>query len=91
MNLDPRSLTLDHQSGRKHQLITGPQHIYSRGLPGLHSVRKDVPSPQETGGPGEFRGLVGVWWDGDILVEGDRRRRYGTWNSWRVGIGTGGE
>jgi hypothetical protein len=44
---------------------------------------------QETGGPKEFRGLVG--WeevDGDILVEtGVARRRYGIWNIWRVGRG----
>jgi len=43
----------------------GLQHIYSRGFPGLGSVREDAPNPQETGGPRRFRGLVG--------------RRYGMW------------
>jgi len=33
--------------------------MYSRGLPGLGSVRADAPNPQETGGPREFRGMVG--------------------------------
>ena len=42
------SQTLDHQ------------HIYSRGLLCLCSVREDAPNPQETGGPRKFRGLV-VW------------------------------
>jgi hypothetical protein len=44
--------------------------IYSRGLPGLDSVIEDSPSPQEIGGPREFRGLVG-WgvWGKDILME----------------------
>ena len=58
------SLTLDHQPGSIHQLIWGPQHIYRRAL---GSVREDSPSPQETGGPREFRGLMA--WSGDILVE----------------------
>jgi hypothetical protein len=31
----------------------GPQHIYSRGLLGLDSVREDAPTPQETWGPRE--------------------------------------
>ena len=34
--------------------------MYNRGLPGLGSVREDVPNPQETGGSRKFRGLV-VW------------------------------
>jgi hypothetical protein len=29
-------------------------------LPGLDSVREDAPNPQETGGPREWRGLVGL-------------------------------
>jgi hypothetical protein len=33
-----------------------PTHIQ---LPGLGSVREDILDPQETGGPREFRGLVG--------------------------------
>ena len=41
--------------------------MYSRGLPGLGSVREDAPNSQETGGPREFRSLVGwvvggEWW-----------------------------
>ena len=34
------------------------QHIYSRGLLGLGSVREDTPNPQETGGPREWGSLV---------------------------------
>jgi len=42
INLDPKiSQTLDYQPGSIHQLIWGPQHIYSRGLLGLGSVRED--------------------------------------------------
>jgi hypothetical protein len=51
-----------------------PQYIYSRGLPGLGSVREDVPNPQETGGSREFRGLLG--WrvcGGAILMETEDR------------------
>jgi hypothetical protein len=45
-----------------------PQHIYSRGLLGLGSVREDAPNPQETEGPREFRGLESG--EGrDILIE----------------------
>jgi hypothetical protein len=33
----------------------------------MDSIREDVPNPQETGGPREFRDLVG--WGGGILVE----------------------
>jgi hypothetical protein len=39
--------------------------MYSRGLPGLGSVRENVPNPQETGGLREWGSLVGwemgVW------------------------------
>jgi hypothetical protein len=47
-----------------------PQHIYSRGLPDLGSVREDAPNPQETGGPREIRGQEG-WMMGeeDILLQ----------------------
>jgi hypothetical protein len=44
-----------------------PQHTYSRVLPGLCSFRDDVPNPQETGGPREFRGQMGC--GGDIHME----------------------
>lgn len=53
------SQTLYHQPGSIHQLIWGSQHIYSTGLPGLGSVREDALNPQDTGGPREFRGLMG--------------------------------
>ena len=46
INLDPKiSQTLDHQTDSIHQLIWGPQHTYSRGLPGLCSFRDDAPNP----------------------------------------------
>jgi hypothetical protein len=47
-----------------------PQHTHSRALPGLCSFRDDAPNPQETGGPREFRGQVGVRGSGHPL--GDR-------------------
>ena len=78
------SQTLDHQRDSIHQLIWGHQHTYSRGLLGLCSFRDDVPNPQETGVPREFRGLGGGGY-----AHGDTRvgRRYGMWNSWRVDWG----
>jgi hypothetical protein len=77
------SQTLDHQPGSIHQLIWAPQHIYSRGLPGLDLVREEASDPQETGGPREFRGLVGWGWG---HPHGDRGagKRYRMWNRWRV-------
>jgi hypothetical protein len=65
-----------------HQLIGGPQHIYSRGLRGLSSVREDAPSPQETGSPREFRGLVGA--EEISLWRQGGRRIYEMWKSQRV-------
>jgi hypothetical protein len=56
--------------------MCGLQQIYSRGLLGLGLVREDVPNPQETGGPRDFRGLVGWGW-----VVG---RNYRRWYSQRV-------
>jgi hypothetical protein len=58
-----------------------PQHTYSRELPGLGSIREDVPNPQETGDPTEF--INQVWWEvvgGDILVES---------GGWGGGMGCG--
>jgi hypothetical protein len=71
------------------RLIRGPQHTYSRGLLGLCSFREDAPNLQKTGGPREFRGLVGLETGGrDILVEtGGSGRRYGMWNSRMVDVG----
>lgn len=50
-------------------MIWGSQNIYSRGLPGLVTVREDVPNPPETWSPREWGGLSGG--GGDILL--------GTW------------
>ena len=77
------SQILEHQPESIHQLIWSPQHIYSRGIPNLGLVREDVPNPQETWGPREFRFLV------CLCVEhppGDRQaeRCYGMWSSWKV-------
>ena len=54
----------------------------------LCSFRDDVPNPQETGSPREFRGQVGLggW---DIHVETGVGRQYGMWRSWRVDIAPG--
>jgi hypothetical protein len=53
------SRTLSHQPGCRHQLLWYPRHIYSRGLPGLASVREDAPNPRETWDPRDCRGLMG--------------------------------
>ena len=61
-----------------------PQHIYSRGLPGLGSVR-DLPNPHKTGGPREFIGLGGwgceEWGLGTFSWKQAVGRRYGVENS----------
>jgi hypothetical protein len=49
-------------------------NTYNKGLPGNGSVREDAPNPQKTGGPREFRGLVG-WGQGvgiSSWKQGDR-------------------
>jgi hypothetical protein len=67
---------LDHQTDSIHQLIWGPQHTYSRELPGLCSFRDDA--PQETGGSREFRGQVG-WGRGTFTW-----RQWGGEEAWNV-------
>jgi hypothetical protein len=72
-----------HQTGSIHQLIWGPEHTYSRGLPGLCSFRDDAPNPQEIGGPREFKFSWSRRWG---HPHGDRGlgRRYALWNSRKV-------
>jgi hypothetical protein len=84
------SQTLDHQTDSIQHLIWGPQHTYSRGLPGLCSFRDDAPNLQETGVPREFRGQVG-WGLGVFKWRwGQVGRRCGMWSSQRVdGAGVG--
>jgi len=84
------SKTLDHQPGNIHQRIWSPQHICSRALSGLASVREDAPNPQETGGPRDFRGLVGwVIWGHPC---GDMGRGTGSRCAmWNLEVGPGGE
>ena len=61
---------------------------YSRGLPGLCSVREAAPIPQETGGPREWGWMsvsvagVGIG-NGEILVE-TGGRKYVLWKIQRV-------
>jgi hypothetical protein len=58
--LDPQNLSDTEPPTRHHTpAAVRPQNIYSRGLPGLDSVREDAPNPQETRGPKEWGGLVG--------------------------------
>jgi hypothetical protein len=60
INLDPQDLSNTGPPNRHHTPADmRPQHIYSRGLPGLCSFRDDAPNPQDTGGPREFRGQMG--------------------------------
>jgi hypothetical protein len=42
------------------------------------NLRDDVPNPQETGGPREFRGLVAWWWLGH--PHGDRETEKKVWD-----------
>ena len=65
-----------------------PQHIYSRGLPGLVSVRDDACNPQETGCPREFRVLVG-W--GCVVGTSLWRQEGRVWYVENLGDGQGGD
>jgi len=59
-------------------VIRGTLLIYIRALSGLSPVREDVPNPQETGGPREFRGLVRWEWRwGNPHGDSGLGRRYG--------------
>ena len=63
------SQILSHQQGSIYQLIRGPQHINSRALQGLYSVREDAPNLKILDAQGVGRcagvGLRGM----DILME----------------------
>jgi hypothetical protein len=64
--------------------------MYSRGLPGLGLVREDVPNPEETGGPREFRDLEASeadWWNILVEIEGEEE----VWNLEQLEGGSGGE
>jgi len=72
-----------------HQLIWSPQHVYSRRLPGLDSVREDALNSQEIGGPRKFRGLVGCRGGGQWgYLPGDRGVGMGS-GAVRGGLGGG--
>jgi hypothetical protein len=87
LSLDPEIFqTLDHQTVSAHQLIWGPQHIYSRGLLGWCSFGDDASNPQETGGPREFRVQVG-WGMGASTWRQGVGSKYEMWSSWRMGGG----
>jgi hypothetical protein len=78
------SQTLDQQTDNIHQLIWGPQQTYIRGLLGLDSFRDDVPNPQETGGPREFRNQMGWRVRASTWRWGRVGRSCGMWSSRRV-------
>jgi hypothetical protein len=64
-NLGPQYLSNTGPLTRQHipADMRLPQHIYSRGLLGLDSVRKDAPNPQENlrpQGVERYDGVVGV-------------------------------
>jgi hypothetical protein len=74
-NLDPgRSQTVSHKPDSIEEMAQGPQHTYSRGLPGPTSVWEDTPILGETWGPREGRSLKGEH------PLGDRGRRSGMRN-----------
>jgi hypothetical protein len=88
INLDPWDLSNTWSPTRQHTPVDvrPPTHI-QWGLAGLCSFRDDVPNPQETGGPREFRGQLGwevgcVW--GHPRGNTGVRKRFGIWISWRV-------
>ena len=61
--------------------------MYSRGLRRLGLDRENTPNPQETGGPREFRGLVGwgMGGEGILVVAGGQGGGMGCRkNIWRV-------
>jgi hypothetical protein len=59
INLDPRDLSDTGSATRQHTPVyMRPLTHIQQGLLGLCSVREDVPNPQETGDPREFRGLM---------------------------------
>jgi hypothetical protein len=75
-----------NQAGCTNWYEAPDRHIYSRGLPGLASVKEDAPNIQETWGPREWGGLMvrecgakgtSSWrwgeevWDGEQLGWGD--------------------
>jgi hypothetical protein len=61
-----------------------PQHIYSRGLPGLASVREHASNPGETWVSYGVRTFGGVGESGDILLEkmAEASVRCGTVKGW---------
>lgn len=69
------SQTLDNQPGNIHQLISGPQHVYSRGLLDIGSFIKYAPHLQETGDPTVFKGLLEwrVFCQGHLCRDGGKQ------------------
>jgi len=57
VNLNPRDLSDTGSHSSTQQLRLGLQHKYSRGLPGLGSVREGAPNTQETGDVTRY----GIW------------------------------
>ena len=51
-----------------------PQHIYSRGLQGLGSVREHAPNSLVTRGPREFSGLVGCELETSLWEKGHEEK-----------------
>jgi hypothetical protein len=84
-SLDPRDLSDTEPPIRQHTLADmRPQHIFSRGLPGLATVREEAPNLGETP---EAPGSRDVWWGGGRGVETSswrQGRRNGMRNSERT-------
>ena len=66
-----------------------PTHIQKRTA-GMSSVREDIPNPQETGGPREFRGVVG-WGLGVGTSSWRQGSREEVWDVEQSEGGQGGE
>jgi hypothetical protein len=62
-DLDHRDLSDIEPPTRQHTPADmRPQHIYSRGLQGLDSIREGAPNPQKTRGLRKWGSLVGWEW-----------------------------
>ena len=85
------SQILSHQQGSIYQLIRGPQHINSRALQGLYSVREDAPNLKILDAQGVgMSGAVGLrGMDILMVMAGDGWDMKQSEGGWRRGILSG--
>jgi hypothetical protein len=83
-NLDPRDCSDTEPPTRQHTLADTRLQHNSKSLPGLDSVWEDAPNHQETWGPREWEGLVGLGPGGEDMGRGG-------WDEEQSKDGPGGE